>query len=1028
MRTEDGCIISRCLNGEPEAFGLLVDKYKTGIYAYIYTKLNDFHQAQDVAQEVFLQAFRDLYSLRRWESFVFWLYRIASTRCKLWLRTQSRRIDQDYIEDREPGMLESLSMDSYRDSEVEKSVREALDSLPEIHREVLLLHYFGGMTSRDIAGAIGISPAAVLKRLSRARSQLKKEMDTMVKKAFGRQFLPGIFTLHIAEAVKRIKINPISRTSSLPWGLSLTAGIILAVLSFGYQYKMPESLYVLTDSKLPSNMGMVEAGEIPVEILKEDVVTAQNPIFKGSFLGAGVTESSLKDLEVVNQPLGNGAALIAREERIGTVGHTAVGDLNSDGSEEIIIGTNSGVAMAFSSSQEKLWRYDCPGPITASAVKGNSAYIGTHGLVALDSHGKARWDYSSEPVLGVAIGELPGNRHEIAILMNVVESQNGIRVLSEDGNVITEFGSGIVPLGSIAVGDADGDGVYEIAVSSRENIYLFKRDGELIWSKAARECEFGNKYAETWYSPIAMSDINGDGKAEILASAYDWLITFDENGDEIWRCSGPAGLKCIAIGDIDGDGKKEVAVGSTNWDVHVIGSDGNLLWNYHIGSWVLSVAMVDIDGDGKDEVIAGGFAKAAGVFALDGDGELLWHYDVGFDIFSLTCRDIDGDGKAEVIAGSDDIHFISNTGERRWVYRSGGQFKVAADDVDGDGVAEIIAASSSVTAYKGTGEALWSCDTGQVWNLAIGDINGDGKAEVAAGCAANRAYLISSDGEIKWKHDLDWIRSSTLISDINDDSSKEVIVVDNQTFYVFDTAGKELWRFQHKEGNTTYFLQYIAVGNFNIAAGKGIVVCSEPGPWMLSSNGEIIWNYFESLAEEETEGSGDYAMLGCNSVAVADLDSDGIDEVVLLSVRGLYCFSNDGEVLWHRRSPLQGRAWGRNHLLECVDLNSDGIPEIVCGTGGGLSAYDSKGQQIWEAKSKGNIINLVTGDVDGDGQIEIVVASNEIEVFSSDGTHKFSYAGLGPMESVALGDVDGDGIEEIIAGGSGVYLIKMASK
>ena len=62
MRTEDGSIIHECLNGKPQAFGVLVDKYREGIYAYAYAELQDFQDAQDVTQEVFLQAYRDLHS------------------------------------------------------------------------------------------------------------------------------------------------------------------------------------------------------------------------------------------------------------------------------------------------------------------------------------------------------------------------------------------------------------------------------------------------------------------------------------------------------------------------------------------------------------------------------------------------------------------------------------------------------------------------------------------------------------------------------------------------------------------------------------------------------------------------------------------------------------------------------------------------------------------------------------------------------------------------------------------------------
>ncbi|MFC1717758.1 RNA polymerase sigma factor [Candidatus Poribacteria bacterium] len=220
MRSEDGNIICECLNGETEAFGMLVDKYKEGIYAFVYGKLRDFQSAQDVTQEVFLQAYRDLRSLRRWESFVFWLYRIASTRCKMWARSQSRRVDQDFIEDQAAKAIDIPSLDSYRKDQMSKSLREAVDSLPEIYREVLMLYYFGGMSIKDIARAVGVSPTAIGKRLSRARSQLKEEMVTMTDTVFEGQRLPAGFTFRIVEAAKHIKINPMPRTAGVPWGLS----------------------------------------------------------------------------------------------------------------------------------------------------------------------------------------------------------------------------------------------------------------------------------------------------------------------------------------------------------------------------------------------------------------------------------------------------------------------------------------------------------------------------------------------------------------------------------------------------------------------------------------------------------------------------------------------------------------------------------------------------------------------------------------------------------------------------------------
>lgn len=82
MQTDDSSIVQSCLNGEPKAFGILVDKYKSGIYAYVYAKINNFHDAEEITQEIFISAFRDLPSLKDHENFSFWLFQIASNQCK----------------------------------------------------------------------------------------------------------------------------------------------------------------------------------------------------------------------------------------------------------------------------------------------------------------------------------------------------------------------------------------------------------------------------------------------------------------------------------------------------------------------------------------------------------------------------------------------------------------------------------------------------------------------------------------------------------------------------------------------------------------------------------------------------------------------------------------------------------------------------------------------------------------------------------------------------------------------------------
>ncbi|MFC1717937.1 sigma-70 family RNA polymerase sigma factor [Candidatus Poribacteria bacterium] len=267
MRTEDGYIVQKCLNGEPEAFGLLVDKYKASIYAFAYVRLRNFHDAEDVAQDVFVQAYRKLGSLRRWDSFLPWLYSIASDLCRRWTRSQARRPDREFIEDQNPEMREGTSANSHREDMVHESLHEALDSLPEAYQQVITLHYLGGMNSREIARFLGMSPTAIRKRLSRARAQLKEEMLTTMDTAFEGQRLQASFTFHIIETVRRIKINPMPRAAGLPWGLSLAAGIIFAVMSLSPYLNISNMMAVPAGLPLPAKAKVRRIGEISVEVL-----------------------------------------------------------------------------------------------------------------------------------------------------------------------------------------------------------------------------------------------------------------------------------------------------------------------------------------------------------------------------------------------------------------------------------------------------------------------------------------------------------------------------------------------------------------------------------------------------------------------------------------------------------------------------------------------------------------------------------------------------------------------------------------
>ncbi len=218
MRTEDGYLVNRCLNGEPEAFGLLVDAYRSSIYALACARVRNFHDAEDITQEAFIKAYQNLRALKRGDNFRAWLYSIASNLCKNFLRSKSRRPDSEFIDDQGEGLAEPTAMDDGPEDLMHALLHEALAALPDMYREVLTLHYLGGMKSREISQFLGMSKNTVDTRLSRAKSHLKEEMLAMMSATYEGHRLQPSFTFRIVELIKETKIHGIPNQTALPWG------------------------------------------------------------------------------------------------------------------------------------------------------------------------------------------------------------------------------------------------------------------------------------------------------------------------------------------------------------------------------------------------------------------------------------------------------------------------------------------------------------------------------------------------------------------------------------------------------------------------------------------------------------------------------------------------------------------------------------------------------------------------------------------------------------------------------------------
>ena len=180
MKNDDSVLIQRILAGDAIAFEQLVRKYQKQVHTLAWRKIRDFHIAEDITQETFLQVYQKLETLEDPTRFPRWLYVITDRLCIAWLRKNHRHTEP--LEDTDISEVETEAYSRYIATEHAKIfaearrdvVEELLARLKEGNRVVITLHYLEGMTYAEISNFLGVSENTIKSRLRRARQQLKK--------------------------------------------------------------------------------------------------------------------------------------------------------------------------------------------------------------------------------------------------------------------------------------------------------------------------------------------------------------------------------------------------------------------------------------------------------------------------------------------------------------------------------------------------------------------------------------------------------------------------------------------------------------------------------------------------------------------------------------------------------------------------------------------------------------------------------------------------------------------------------------
>jgi hypothetical protein len=435
-----------------------------------------------------------------------------------------------------------------------------------------------------------------------------------------------------------------------------------------------------------------------------------------------------------------------------------------------------------------------------------------------------------------------------------------------------------------------------------------------------------------WYSSPAVTDLDGDGTAEIVWGSYDVVALNGSDGSLQWRAPGnnKRVWPGVAIADLTGDGTQEVVVGRSSDELTVYNRDGSVAWSrnpFGLGE-LRTLAVDDLENDGRREIVVGragnGSTKQLNVFEADGSVRSGWParrdgepgYGWGMYNQNVAVADLDGDGNKELF-GPTDTHYITG------LDRNGNQLRVN-------------------TLY-GPKRQFWS----------------------EVGVHVDQAADLRGYANCGTEHRPNFANSAPAAADLDGDGTQELIVIGN----VYNCATDPY--------TDLYYTPFVFKADRTRWSGAGFDWTAVPPPGTASAPLSQDYTVIESVAP--------------NAVP-ADLDGDGRKEILYPSYDGrLHAVWLDKTE--HGSWPYTVPGPGINFASEpaVVDLDGDGKAEVIITswaeknrkTNGQLHVLDSQGNPRFVVDLpapkggtwNGGLAAPTIANIDSDADIEVVLGT-----------------------------------------------------